>query len=102
TTLQTQLRLSSSSAAEASKAYSALFDIAQQGRVSFTELGTTYAAIARSGKELGISQSRLLDVTQSISQAMTIGGGSAASMQAALVQLGQGLSSGTLRGEELN
>lgn len=102
TTLQTQLHLSSNSAAEASKAYGALFDIAQQGRVSFTELGTTYAAISRAGKELGVSQSRLLDVTKSISQAMTIGGGSAASMQAALMQLGQGLSSGTLRGEELN
>ena len=102
TTLNTQLRLSSNSAAEAAKAYTSLFDIAQKGRVSFTELGTTYAAIARTGKELGISQARLLTVTQSISQAMTIGGGSAASMQAALVQLGQGLSSGVLRGEELN
>lgn len=102
TTLQTQLRLSSNSAAEAKYAYGELFGIAQQGRVSFAELGTTYAAIARAGKELGVSQSRLLDVTKSISQAMTIGGGSAASMQAALVQLGQGLSSGTLRGEELN
>jgi tape measure domain-containing protein len=102
TTLNTQLRLSSNSAAEAAKAYTSLFDIAQKGRVSFVELGTTYAAIARSGKELGVSQERLLTVTQSISQAMTIGGGSAASMQAALVQLGQGLSSGVLRGEELN
>ncbi len=102
TTLNTQLRLSSNSAAEAAKAYTSLFDIAQKGRVNFTELGTTYAAIARSGKELGISQDRLLTVTQSISQAMAIGGGSAASMQAALVQLGQGLSSGVLRGEELN
>lgn len=102
TTLNTQLRLSSNTAGEATKAYGALFEIAQKSRVSFTELGTTYAAIARSGKELGVSQDRLLTVTQSISQAMTIGGGSAASMQAALVQLGQGLSSGTLRGEELN
>ena len=102
TTLNTQLRLASGNAYEAKQAFNALFDIAQKSRVSFTELGTTYAAIARSGQELGISQSRLLTVTQSISQAMTIGGGSAQSMQAALVQLGQGLSSGTLRGEELN
>jgi lambda family phage tail tape measure protein len=102
TTLNTQLRLSTGNAKEAGQAFNALFDMAQQSRVSFTELGTTFAAVARSGKELGISQTRLLAVTQSISQAMTIGGGSAASMQAALVQLGQGLSSGTLRGEELN
>jgi lambda family phage tail tape measure protein len=102
TSLRTALNLASGSAAEAGKAYDALFDIAQRGRVSFTELGSTYAAVARNGRELGISQDRLLAVTQSISQAMTIGGGSASSMQAALVQLGQGLSSGVLRGEELN
>ena len=41
-------------------------------------------------------------MTEVIGNAMTIGGGSAQSMQAALVQLGQGPPSGTLRGEELN
>jgi tape measure domain-containing protein len=102
TTLRTQLNLSAVSAQQAAQAYESLFQIAQKGRVSFTELGTTYAAIARAGNEMGVSQTRLLAVTESISQAMTIGGGSAQSMQAALVQLGQGLSSGTLRGEELN
>ena len=102
TTLRTQLNLSTGSAQQAAQAYDSLFQIAQKSRVSFTELGTTYAAVARAGNEMGVSQTRLLAFTQSISQAMTIGGGSAASMQAALVQLGQGLSSGTLRGEELN
>jgi tape measure domain-containing protein len=102
TTLNTQLNLSTASAQKSAQAYESLFQIAQKSRVSFTELGTTYAAIARAGNEMGVSQGRLLAVTESISQAMTIGGGSAQSMQAALVQLGQGLSSGTLRGEELN
>lgn len=102
TTLHTSLKLSSNSASEASTAYERLFVIAQQARVSFTELGATYTTIARAGNELGVSQDRLLTVTQAIGNAMTIGGGSAQSMQAALVQLGQGLSSGTLRGEELN
>lgn len=102
TTLHTSLRLASNSAAEAGVAYERLFTIAQQARVSFTELGATYTTIARAGNELGVSQERLLTVTQAIGYAMTIGGGSAQSMNAALVQLGQGLSSGTLRGEELN
>jgi len=102
TTLRTSLKLASNSAAEASVAYDRLFQIAQQARVSFVELGETYGTIARAGRELGVSQDRLLAVTQSIGMAMTIGGGSAQSMQAALIQLGQGLSSGTLRGEELN
>ena len=102
TQLNNQLRLATGSAVAAGQAYESLFQIAQKSRVSFTELGSTYAAIARAGNEMGVSQTRLLAVTQSISNAMTISGGSAQSMQAALVQLGQGLSSGTLRGEELN
>lgn len=102
TTLNNQLKLATGSTQAASKAYEALFDIAQRSRVSFTELGGTFASISRAGQELGLNQQRLLGVTEAIGNAMTISGGSAESMNAALVQLGQGLASGTLRGEELN
>jgi tape measure domain-containing protein len=102
TVLSNKLKLASRDANEASKAYDGLFQIAQKSRVSFTELGSTYAAIARNTKQLGVSQSELLTVTESIANAMTVSGGSAESMKAALVQLGQGMASGTLRGEELN
>ena len=94
--------MATGSTQSASQAYEALFDIAQRSRVSFTELGSTFASISRAGQELGLSQQRLLGVTEAIGNAMTISGGSAEGMKAALVQLGQGLSSGTLRGEELN
>lgn len=79
-----------------------LFEIAQASRVQYTGLVDTYAQIARSTKELGISHADLLGITKTISQAITISGGSAASAQAALVQLSQGFASGALRGEELN
>ncbi len=100
--LQSRLKLVTSSASEQAFVQQRLFAIAQQSRVSYTELGATYAQIARATSELGISQSRLLGVTQTIGQAMAISGGSAQAMQAALTQLSQGLASGTLRGEELN
>lgn len=102
TTLQNQLKLATGGTYEAAVAYEELFAIAQRSRVSFTELGSTYASVSRAGSELGISQTRLLGVTEAIGNAMTIGGGSAQAMNAALVQLGQGLASGTLRGDELN
>ena len=102
TVLNNQLKLATGSTHAAGQAYDALFDIAQRSRVSFTELGGTYASISRAGGELGISQKRLLGVTEAIGNAMTISGGSAASMNAALTQLSQGLASGTLRGDELN
>lgn len=102
TQLANQLKLASGSASEASAAYSRLFAIAQQSRLSFTELGGTYARIARSMSELGVSQSRLLTVTQAIGNAVAVSGSSAESANAALVQLGQGMAAGALRGDELN
>lgn len=102
TVLNNQLRLAMGTAAGAAQAYRDLFQIAQASRVSFTELGATFAQIRRATEDTGLSYERLLVVTQAIGNAMTISGGSAASMQAALMQLSQGLASGTLRGEELN
>ncbi|MEN9885771.1 MAG: hypothetical protein RL758_349 [Pseudomonadota bacterium] len=102
TTLNNQLVLATGSAQAANAAYRELFDIAQRSRVSFTDLGGTFASISRAGQELGLSQQRLLKVTEAIGNAMTVSGGSAQGMNAALTQLGQGLASGTLRGEELN
>jgi tape measure domain-containing protein len=100
--LQSKLRLVTASAQQQAEVYARLLTTANSARVSVTELGNTYAQLARSTADLGISQDRLLGVTKTISQALTISGGSAASTQAAMVQLSQGFASGTLRGEELN
>jgi tape measure domain-containing protein len=102
TVLRNQLALSTGSVQQAEVAYGALFQIAQRSRTSFTELGATFASISRATGELGISQGRLLAVTEAIGNAIAISGGSAAGAQAALMQLSQGFASGTLRGEELN
>ena len=102
TVLRNQLALSTGSIQQAEVAYGALFQIAQRSRTSFTELGATFASISRATGELGISQGRLLAVTEAIGNAIAISGGSAAGAQAALMQLSQGFASGTLRGEELN
>lgn len=102
TQLNNQLRLATGSAQAGRAAYGALFDIAQRSRVGFVQLGETFASITRATDGLGLSQQRLLTVTEAIGNAITISGGSAAGAQAALTQLGQGLASGALRGEELN
>jgi tape measure domain-containing protein len=102
TNLAARLDLVTGSSDRTAAVQARLFQIAQASRVSFVELGATYAQVARSTAELGISQDRVLGVTQALSQAITISGGSASSAQAAMVQLSQGLASGTLRGEELN
>ena len=102
TTLNTQLAQLLGTTALVNQTSERLFQISQRTRTGFMELGSTYAVLARSGLDLGYSQERLLKVTEAVGYAMTIGGGSAESMKAALVQLGQGLGSGTLRGDELN
>lgn len=102
TQLQNQLRLATGSTQAATAAYQQLFEIAQRSRVSFTELGGTFASIARASESLGLSQQQLLRLTETIGNAITVSGSSAAASQAALVQLSQGLASGVLRGEELN
>ncbi|WP_395055184.1 tape measure protein [Polaromonas sp.] len=102
TNVASRLSLVTSSAAELASVQRQLFLTAQSSRVSFVDLAGTYSQVARSTKDLGVSQTDLLGVIKTISQAVTISGGSAASAQAALVQLSQGFAAGALRGEELN
>ena len=49
-----------------------------------------------------VTADELLEVTKTVQQAVAISGASSESAKAALVQLGQGLASGQLRGQELN
>lgn len=79
-----------------------LFQVAQETRTGLTATAGLYTKLAISTESLGISEQRLVGITRTIGQAMALSGGEAESMQAALMQLGQGLASGTLRGEELN
>lgn len=100
--LNARLQLVSKSASEFVRAQQAVFDISQRTRIGLGQTGDLYTSLARSTESLGVSQNDLLQVTESINKALIISGTSASSAQAALVQLGQGFSSGVLRGEELN
>jgi len=53
-------------------------------------------------RNAGVNTSTLLEVTENVQKALAISGGSAESTSAAIFQLGQGLSAGALRGQELN
>lgn len=102
TNIESKLKLATKSTNEYAKAQAELFKIAQESRVSFSDTVDLYSKLSISTESLKISQERLLKVTELIGKAGIIGGGSKESINAALVQLGQGFASGTLRGEELN
>jgi tape measure domain-containing protein len=101
-TLNARLRLVTRSQEEFNRAQVALFDLAQRTRSSLGETVDLYTRIAQSTKDAGVGQETLLQVVETINQAVQLSGASAQAANAALVQLGQGLGSGTLRGEELN
>lgn len=97
-----RLSLVTASQEELTHVQDALFASAQRTRSSYEGTVDLYTRLARNAQGLGASQADLLQVTESINKAMQISGTTGASAQAALVQLGQGFASGTLRGEELN
>lgn len=87
---------------EQTEALTGLYELAQRTRQAYGATAQVFQGIARNGKELGLELEQQLKLTETIGTAMTIGGGSAQSQEAALMQLSQALGTGTLRGEELN
>ena len=101
TRIESRLRQVSGGASGAAELQKELYTVAQESRQSFTELANTYAQVARSTEELGISQGELLNITKAVSQAVTISGASTQAANAAMIQFSQAMASGVLRGEEL-
>ena len=102
TTLNNRIRLVTSTQEEFTAAQSSLVSISQGTGQALNSIGSTYQALARSQKELGLTQKEVLQLTDTISKTMVIGGGTAEGNAAALIQLSQAFSSGVLRGEEFN
>jgi tape measure domain-containing protein len=101
TGLQNRLRLVTDSSDELAAVTEEVFQVSQRSRAGLGETADLYARIARSSEELGLTQRDLLGITESVNQAIAISGSSADSANAAIIQLGQGLASGALRGDEL-
>lgn len=99
--LRGQLALVTESEEELADTERALFDLAQRTRSGYAETVTLYARMARSAKELHLSQRDLLGVTETINQAIQVSGATAQEASAGVIQFAQGLAAGALRGEEL-
>lgn len=100
--LNARLKLATQSVEDFARAQEALFRLSQETSSSLSETIGLYSRIAQATKDAGVGQEVLLGVVRTINQAVQLSGSSAQAAEAALVQLGQGLASGTLRGEELN
>uniref|UniRef100_UPI0037438F23 tape measure protein n=1 Tax=Acinetobacter gerneri TaxID=202952 RepID=UPI0037438F23 len=100
--LQNRLKLVTNSQAELNQAMTDTFAIAQKTRQSWDSAAQVYQGFANNAKALGLTMSQTAQLTETVSKAVAISGGSAASSEAALIQFNQALGAGALRGEELN
>lgn len=97
-----RLKLATAGQREYSVAQQELFAIAQRIGVPIQETATLYGKLQQAVRMLGGEQQDALTITESISQALRLSGASAAEAQSSLLQFGQALASGVLRGEEFN
>ena len=102
TGLQNRLKLVTNSQQELNGAMNDTFRIAQNTAQSWESVAQVYQRFADNAKSLGISLQQTASLTETVSKAIAVSGASAASADAALVQFGQALASGVLRGEEFN
>lgn len=79
-----------------------LLKVSNDTRSSLESTSILYARLKRNTKDLSLSNEELLNVTKTINQSFAVSGASAQEAQAAIIQLSQGLASGTLRGDEFN
>ncbi len=101
-TLTNRMKLVTDGADELATAQKAVFSIAQSAYQPLNATAELYQRIATNQKELKLTGEGVAGVVGTISKTLAVSGASAASANAALVQLGQAFASGTLRGEELN
>ncbi|MGQ0977853.1 tape measure protein [Acinetobacter baumannii] len=102
TGLQNRLKLVTSSQVELNKATEDTFRIAQKTYSAWDSVLQVYQRFSDNAKTLNLTMDDTARLTETVSKAVAISGASAQAADAALVQFGQALASGTLRGEELN
>ncbi|UYZ94288.1 tape measure protein [Moraxella bovis] len=100
--LASKVRLATSSLDEYKAVQEQLRTISNAQKSSFEGVVDLYSSSHRALSQLGKSQQDVINFTKNMTMAMNIGGGSAQAQSAALVQLGQALGSGALRGDEFN
>lgn len=100
--LQARLQLVTSGQKEFRTALEGTFDIAQRLGAPVQETATLYGRVQQAVRGLGRDQRDALRLTETVGKALRISGAGASESAAAMLQFGQALSSGVLRGDEFN
>jgi len=97
-----QLKLATTGQSEFANAQGAVRRIAADAQSDLSATGALYASIIKSTRDLGIAQSQVADITETVSLALKVSGASSAEAGSAILQLSQAFASGVLRGDEFN
>ena len=96
-----RLELATGSAEAAGAALDSVRATAATGS-DLESVAALYGRLAMASKDLGLSQSQVAALTDTISKSFAVTGASAAEASGAMRQLAQALASGVLRGDEFN
>ena len=97
-----RLQMMTGSAEAAAAAQDEIYAAAMRSRGAYTDMADTVAKLGTLAGDAFGSTSEIIAFAEQLQKQMAMSGASTASAQAAMLQLTQGLSSGALRGEELN
>lgn len=102
TQIANRIKLVTDTSSEFNVAMDRTYKIAQKTRTSWAETAQVYQRFMQVSDQLGISQKKVGEITEIVSKTIAISGTSAESAKAALMQFGQAMGAGVLRGDELN
>lgn len=99
--MEARVSLTTKSAEEQAAVMQQIYDISQRTRQETTATGDLYTKLSRSAKDFGGTTDQILSVTETVNEALVVGGASTAEAKSTILQLGQALGSGRLQGDEL-
>ena len=102
TDMGNKINLVTRDAAKTQKVLNELYNVAARSRGTIGGAVETFNRFGLALSDADKPLTELIRVTEAVQKAGTISGSSAESANAAIIQLGQGLASGQLRGQELN
>lgn len=100
--LEARIKASSYSQEEFTGAMDAVRSVAAKTASPLKETATLFLRINDATRTLGLSQQEVADTTQVVAQTLRISGATAEASAGALLQFGQALAAGVLRGDEFN
>lgn len=102
TSIENRLKQVTNSTKELNDVTAKLFEVSRRTRSGITDTTTLFQRLSLASDDLGLSQTELIRITETINKSFAVSGATAAETAGAVRQLAQGLAAGALRGDEFN